>query len=341
MTIRFERIVNDNSSYYVLAYYPPSDKRDGKFHRIEVKVNRPGLTVRARRGYSAPRGRAAEVKTGGMPLEIFETMNSPLPVSGVTMRVFASPFKGTAPNASVLVGVEMLGRDLTLDGGKVDLSYMAISSTAKVFGARNDALTLNLRPDTRERVQRSGIRVLNRIDVPPGRYQLRIAARDQGKSTLGSIIYDLEVPDFYKADFSISGLVITSLGSGAMMTAKPDEGTRTVLPTPPNAQRTFAQNDELALFAEIYDNANKTPHKVDITATVLTDDGRVLYKNEEARDSSELQGAKGAYGYTARIPLSEIAPGSYVLQVEAKSRLEKDKTAGRQVQITVLPAARP
>ncbi len=34
----FERIVRDNSSYYVLAYYPPSDKRDGKFHRIEVRV---------------------------------------------------------------------------------------------------------------------------------------------------------------------------------------------------------------------------------------------------------------------------------------------------------------
>ena len=48
----FDRIVRDNSSYYVLAYYPPSDKRDGKFHRIEVKVNRPGSTVRSRRGYT-------------------------------------------------------------------------------------------------------------------------------------------------------------------------------------------------------------------------------------------------------------------------------------------------
>ena len=52
----FDRIVRDNSSYYVLAYYPPTDKKDGKFHRIEVRVNRPGLTVRARRGYLAPEG---------------------------------------------------------------------------------------------------------------------------------------------------------------------------------------------------------------------------------------------------------------------------------------------
>ena len=52
----FERIVSDNSSYYVLAYYPPSNRRDGKFHRIEVRTSRPGLRVRARRGYAAPRG---------------------------------------------------------------------------------------------------------------------------------------------------------------------------------------------------------------------------------------------------------------------------------------------
>ena len=32
----FNRIVEENSSYYVLAYYPPNPKRDGKFHNIEV-----------------------------------------------------------------------------------------------------------------------------------------------------------------------------------------------------------------------------------------------------------------------------------------------------------------
>src|SRR3954468_5312490 len=47
----FERIVRDNSSYYVLAYYPPTDKKGGKFHKIEVKMSRPGLSVRSRRGY--------------------------------------------------------------------------------------------------------------------------------------------------------------------------------------------------------------------------------------------------------------------------------------------------
>ena len=54
----YDRIVKDNSAYYVLAYYPPNPKRDGRFHRIEVRVTRPGLTVtRSRRDSRSFRSR--------------------------------------------------------------------------------------------------------------------------------------------------------------------------------------------------------------------------------------------------------------------------------------------
>ena len=344
LTTAFDRIVKDNSSYYVLAYYPPSDKRDGKFHKIEVRTTRPGLVVRSRRGYMSPKGKAPapqNARTGGMPQDLYEAINSPLQVSGLTMRVFAAPFKGVQPNASVLVGVELLGRDLSLEtNSKVDLSYMAIDTKSKIFGARNDSVTMNLRPDTKTRVEQSGFRVLNRMEMPPGRYQLRVAARDSAKTTVGSIVYDLEVPDFYKQPIAMSGLAITSLGGAAMLTARPDDVMRQVLPAPPVAARAFAQNDELAIFTEVYDNSGSAPHKVDIVTSVLTDEGRVLYKNEEVRDSSELQGAKGGYGYTGQVPLSDIVPGSYVLNVEARSRLGDSPTATRQVQFTIVPAAR-
>ena len=46
-----DRVVPDNSSYYMLGITPPNQKRDDGFRRIEVRVNRPGLRVRARKGY--------------------------------------------------------------------------------------------------------------------------------------------------------------------------------------------------------------------------------------------------------------------------------------------------
>ncbi len=336
----FDRIQQDNSSYYVLAYYPP-DARPGRLHKIDVRMNRPGLTVRARKGYVTPKKAAAtpvNAKDVRTP-EVREAIESPIPVSGLTMHVFASPFKGAAPNASVLLGVEMRGRDLKLSADdKIQLSYLAIDVNGKVRGGNTDALTMaNLKPDTKARIQATGMRMLNRLELPPGRYQMRVAAHDSAGGSVGSIQYDLEVPDFAKLPFSISGLVITSPFSAQMMTVRPDEQMRAALPASPVAMRAFPQNDEIALFAEVYDNAGGTPHKVDISTTITSDDGKQLFKTNEERDSSDLGGKSGGYGYMTKVPLKDIAPGSYVLTVSARTRLGNAAPAERQVRINVTP----
>jgi len=148
----FNRIVEENSSYYVLAYYPPNPKRDGKFHNIQVRVKRPGLTVRARRGYASPTGKAPAPVSSASTLsaEARDALESPLPVSGLTMQVFAAPFKGTAPKASVLIGVEISGKTLQLSAGdKLQVAYYAVDAKGKYQGGSTETVTLNLRPETK------------------------------------------------------------------------------------------------------------------------------------------------------------------------------------------------
>lgn len=258
------------------------------------------------------------------------------------MHVFAAPFKGAAPNASVLFGVELRGRDMTVNANsKILLSYIAIDASGKIRGGNTDALTLtNLTAGTKARIEQSGLRMLNRMDLPPGRYQLRIAAHDASGGNVGSVQYDMEVPDFAKAPFSMSGLVLTSGAGSAFPTARADEQLKPMLPGPPIALRSFPQNDEIVLFTEVYDNAGGTPHKVDITTTVTTDEGKVLFKTDETRDSSDLGGKRGGYGYTTRVPMKDLAVGSYVLKVEARSRLKNVNPVSRELQFTV-EAPRP
>jgi len=339
----FTRIVEDNSSYYVLAYYPP-DPRPGRTHKIAVRITRPGLTVRARKAYLTPKKVDSPKTTSTSPStpELREALDSPLPVAGLTMHVFAAPFKGVAPNSSVLFGVELRGRDMKVDASsKILLSYLAIDSNGKVKGGNTDSLTLtNLKPESKARIEQSGLRMLNRLDLPPGKYQLRVAAQDQGGGSVGSVQYDLEVPDYNKVPFSMSGLVLTSAAGAMFPTVKADEQLKPMLPGPPMALRAFPQNDELALFTEVYDSVGATPHKVDITTTVTTDEGKVLFKTDEMRDSADLGGKRGGYGYTTRIPLKDLALGSYVLKVEAKSRVKDVPPAARELQFTV-EAPRP
>src|SRR5476649_1733596 len=182
--------------------------------------------------------------------------------------------------------------------------------------------------------------MLNRLDLPPGKYQLRIAAHDPAGGNVGSVQYDLDVPDFVKAPFSISGLVLTSASGSSFPTARADEQLKPMLPGPPIALRAFPQNDEVVLFTEVYDNAGGSPHKVDITSTVTTDEGKVMFKTDEVRDSSDLGGKRGGYGYTSRIPMKDLAVGSYVLKVEAKSRLKNIPPVARELQFSV-EAPRP
>ena len=54
----FDRIVQENSQYYLLGYYSTNSRRDGRYRKIQVRVKRPGLRVaRARNGYYEARGR--------------------------------------------------------------------------------------------------------------------------------------------------------------------------------------------------------------------------------------------------------------------------------------------
>ena len=62
----FDRVESDLRNYYLIGYTPTNSTYDGTFRKIEVKVNRPGLTVAARKGYFAVRD------TGGAPVNTWE-----------------------------------------------------------------------------------------------------------------------------------------------------------------------------------------------------------------------------------------------------------------------------
>jgi Ca-activated chloride channel family protein len=51
----FTKIVEELSSQYTISYEPKNTKKDGKYRTIEVRVAKPNLTIRTRKGYHAPK----------------------------------------------------------------------------------------------------------------------------------------------------------------------------------------------------------------------------------------------------------------------------------------------
>lgn len=344
----FARVVRENSTYYVLGYYPANDRRDGRFRRLEVRVKRPGLQVRARRGYVAPRGRAPQptpavaADGGTLGPAASNALGSPIPTGGIPMTMFAAPYKGTAPNASVVLALEMRVEDFKFTernnvfSDRVEVVFTSVDGKGTIRPGDRHVLSLDLRPETLAVTRERGLRVVSEIMLPPGRYQLRAAAAEEGAGRTASILYDLEVPDFYAPGLSMSGLSLSSALASAGPTVKPKDPLGTVLPGPPATLREFEQRDQVALFAEFYENLrNAPPHMVDVSTTMRDEAGRVVFEHREERSSTDLQGASGGYGYGIQIPLRDIAPGTYLLRVEGRSRADNARITGREVLIRV------
>src|SRR5690606_851038 len=130
---------------------------------------------------------------------------------------------------------------------KIELLNMASDARGKVFPGERQTANLTLKPDTHARMLSRGFRVLSQVDLPPGRYQLRVAAGNAaGKA--GSVIVDLEIPDFDDEALAMSGIALTSASAGEMPTIRPKDPLRDYLPGPVIATREFEQGDTIVLF---------------------------------------------------------------------------------------------
>lgn len=344
----FERLVQENSSYYVLGYYSSDDRRNGRFRRMEVRVKRPGLQVRSRSGYLAPRGRpsneSAAPTTGKPPVLSAATSSAlatPMPARGLPMKFVAAPFKGPGKEASVALVMSVDPNTLGLmqkDGvfaGKVEIAYGATSNRARMIGSEYHVATLALRPETMARGNTTGFHILSEMRLDPGTYQIR-AAIGNGDLKAGSVVYDLEVPDFSRGALQMSGVALTASSMAGVTALAPKNPLRDFLPTAPTTVREFSASDRLVVFVEVYDNLKTdAAHTVDLKATLRAEDGREIRSVSEERSSAELTGGTGGFGFRADLPLEDAAPGLYVIHIEARANVGDRPVVSRDVLIRI------
>ncbi len=348
----FDRIVQENSSYYVLGYYSTNDRRDGKMRDIRIRVaGYADAQVTYRKRYAAPRGRAPRNTAAGKPLdptkgltaELMQTMASPLPKTGLQLRLSGIARKGAGKTTDVEVLIETLGKDLTFTEGngtfnnRLSLSVGVFNKEGKSVAAERPDVDLNLRPETHARVLQHGVRILRHLSVPPGRYQLRVAAQDSAKTKQGSAHFDLDVPDFTKGALAMSNIALAATADRAVY-SPPQPGYdpfNGLLPGAPSALREFPNGSEIAAAVEVYDNKPAPAHRIDIISTVRADDGTVAFSNTDERSTEELKGTAGAFGHGIRIPIKGWAPGLYVLTVEARARITDVDPVSRSIQFEV------
>ncbi len=161
-----DQVFLENGSYYLLGYSPPNPADDGKYRRVEVKVNRPGVTVRTRNGYY--NDKPSEVKAAAEASPLDTALSGLLPKTDVDLEVTVAPFQQTGrPTTGAVVVVR--GRDEAAarpsrTNEKVDLQISAFSAEGAARGTSRYETQVTLRPGPAGPIVRSAV-----VDAPaPG-----------------------------------------------------------------------------------------------------------------------------------------------------------------------------
>ena len=215
------RVLQDQSGFYLLGYVPDDSvfkTQEGrqKFHKLTVKVKRPGLSVRSRTGFYGIADEEARPVLRTHAEQMLGALLSPFSAGDVHLRL--TSLFGDDPKAGSFLRslLHIEGRDISFaeepDGwrkGVVDVVLVTFGERGNVVDQINRTYTVRVKEDAYRELQRGGlVYTLNLPIQKPGAYQLRAAVRDATTERSGSASQFVDVPDLTKERLSLSGIVL-------------------------------------------------------------------------------------------------------------------------------------
>jgi VWFA-related protein len=278
-----ERVAEESAVYYLLGYQPEKAP-DGKWHKLEVKVSRPGLKVRARRGYQATppgvleaRQEPAKPKNAGKgpakgptrPLD--PAVMATAAADAIALRI--APYVRDADEAGlarVLVALEVSTSTLSLEGtgdrrkAVLDLTLLGVSRDEPRTFPIDERIQLDL-----DSKAVGGWWTLSReVRLPAGVAQVRVLVRDVATQRAGTVTQRLVVPALdrpYLATPILTDRLETPRGRPSRMV--------------PVAHRRFRPQGKIYCMYEVFgmkDNEGKATTQVAGGYTLKTADGRLV-----------------------------------------------------------------
>ncbi|HET7873669.1 MAG TPA: VWA domain-containing protein [Terriglobales bacterium] len=193
--------MRDGSAYYTLGYYPENKNWDGKFRRITVKVNRPGIKLRFRQGYYAsnPTG-YPQLSDRQRAMDFGRALNLEVPTStALQFQAMMVPPSEQDAKAHINFAVDAHGInfDLMDDGlyhASVDCAVQVYSERREPVHIQGNTFTAALKTEQYQNVVQKFFPCNQTIDLPPGNYTLRLGVRDNHTGLIGTANAGLKMP---------------------------------------------------------------------------------------------------------------------------------------------------
>ena len=342
--------IKETSTYYLLAWKPDTEsQKRSRFRNLEVKlVSRPDLTVRVRKGYfdldplpPPVVAKAQPTPTKTAPAKLREAITSPYPDRSLPILLSADYYDMPNKGPALSTGIHIPGEFVTFGEGPdgkiqavIDLSAVYFDEKGVIKDSFMDRI-VSTAPDLEKTKNfRNDIMFTYPAKLPPGLYQVRVAARDDKSGKVGSAQAWIEIPDLANKKLAMSSLLLGERTQAMMTNVSNTAGG--VSPIALSASHRFQRESSLRFLIFAYNSAlSPVDQKPDVAVQVqvIRDDQPVLttalrkVNTEGATDLTRLP-------YAAEIPLTDMLPGRYLLSVTLIDRVAK-QSISRQTHFDV------
>jgi hypothetical protein len=313
-----KQITRDSSAYYLIGYNSSQAPSDGKFHEIKVRVKRPGIQVRARKGYWAlnaeqtARALAPPKAPAPKPVEAAITAATSRPSRASVVRTWIGTTRGENGKTRVTFVWEPIvrppgERNASEEPARVSL-IAASPDGSPYFRGKVDpgAATASASAGTSSApaaASQGGPKGPGRVtfDVAPGKIQLRVSVEGAGAQVLDTEIREITVPDLTGGQ--------TLLGTPELFrarTVREFQQLKTEADPVPLATREFSRTDRLVVRIPAYGTSGAPALKV-----------QLLNRSGSAMSALTPTAAPKEGEQQVDLPLAALAPGEYVLEIKA------------------------
>jgi VWFA-related protein len=321
------RVADESRVYYLLGIAPSPGKGPGDWRKLQVKTRRPGLVVRARKGYTlrtsaeiaaaeqatqAQRRAAPGGKSGGeaLPIEVSRALASGLDRAEIPLRAMAFVL-GPAPEGRVhaLVALEAdLGRIANLGGEDHPTAVLSLSVvvTHRDSGEiRRTDEQVKVAADPAPSGLAGGLTLARGFDLRPGVNQARVVVEDGFLGRTGAVTVRFDVPA--PGGFRLSTPMLTD-----HTLARPGQAARPVFV----ARRTFGAGGTLFCQYEVYGATpppGRKPPPLEASYTLRRADGTLV---DQGRPAPLDPDPTGRFVQLLRLALPGASAGDYELTLK-------------------------
>jgi len=295
-----KQIVRDSSAYYLIGYNSTQAPQDGRFHQLRVRLKKPGIQVRARKGYWAlspsEAVRAAAPAPTGPPPAVAKAVAGLAP-AGIGARRYVRTWSGVSSGDEGRTRVTFVWEPVPAPPGVRRDEMTAVTLTATTAaGTPVFSGPVGL-------IDASRLAQVVAFDAPPGKLRLKVAVEGSGGMMLDNEDRELAVPDLTGPELRLSTPRVF-----VARTAREYQQLKATPAATPAATREFRRTDRMLVRVEPVAGAGVT---ASVTARLLNKQGqKMLDLPADAAPSAPTD-------RQVELPLSSLPVGDYLLELSA------------------------